>query len=308
MSGAESGATSAGDRVAVIIVNYGTPDDVAVLVRDLARQERVAIDCVCVDITGDVDGPRCAELLAGPGFRWEVLRSENVGYGSANNAGLRLARELWGAHWAIVTNPDIEIGDAEAVWRLQQALIAQREAGAWLAGPRIVASDGRTLNPYLVSDLSPERIRVEKIKHELPVVSQVIEAAQLIVHLTKSLWTPVRRTVKADTCDHSRTQQVFAVHGCFFMIDVDSMIAGGVFPPFDERIFMYCEELALGKRIQLAGGFQGYVPSVEVVHAEDASNRHRPRTLTLLRTLRQFNRSRRYVMREYYRTSRGKGS
>ncbi len=288
------------DRVSVVIVNYRTPDDVETLVRDLARQERVVLDCVCVDITGDVDDAACGGVLDESGFTWRVLRSENVGYGRASNMGLKMARESWGARWAIVTNSDIEISDSLAVWRLQQALVDGREAGVWLVGPRIVAPDGRLQNPYRVSDMSPRQVRTEKMKHLWPVVSHLFENLQIVRYALKSLRVPVPRTIIADVCSHVDTQEVFAVHGCFFMIDIEAMYAGGVFPPFDGHIFMYSEEIALARRVLCAGGSEAYVPSVEVVHTEDASNRSSPRTRTLVKTFRQNHRSRRYVMRKYY--------
>lgn len=67
----------------------------------------------------------------------------------------------------------------------------------------------------------------------------------------------------------AKERQVDWITGAFFMVkrEVLEKVGG-----FDEKIFMYLEEVELCKRINLAGLKICYVPSVEVIHLHGASS------------------------------------
>ncbi|WP_022883443.1 glycosyltransferase family 2 protein [Glaciibacter superstes] len=126
-----------GDRLAVIVVNYGSAD---LLRANLALYDPrpLATAVVIVDnFTTDADAEDTRELADWMG--WELVASRrNLGFGAGMNAGVERARKL-GCTTFLLLNPDARV-EPDVV----EALFSEcRENPLCAVAPRIVREDGR---------------------------------------------------------------------------------------------------------------------------------------------------------------------
>ena len=129
-----------GHDLDVVIVSYESRD---ALVRCLAAWEPTGHSVLVVD-NASQDGS--AEAARSSGV--QVLETgENVGFGSAANAGIAKSS----ARFVLVTNADAWPREPSAAGELLELLLREDAAGA--AGPRFVREDG-TRHPTLVPEAS----------------------------------------------------------------------------------------------------------------------------------------------------------
>jgi N-acetylglucosaminyl-diphospho-decaprenol L-rhamnosyltransferase len=184
-----------------------------------------------------------------------VTNAHNVGFGTANNQGMRLAESETGGEirYFYLLNPDTLIRPY-ALKHLINCLDEKPEAG--VAGPRLVYGDGRFQHSAFY----------------FPGVSQILfDLFALPPRLYDSRWNgryPRRRyhpSCRPFAVDHTlgaamlvRRDVALATHG------------------FDESFHMYCEEIDWCLRIRRAGWSIYAVPGAEVVHYGGQSTRQVP--------------------------------
>jgi GT2 family glycosyltransferase len=161
-----------------------------------------------------------------------------VGFASANNLGAKLAR----GRFLLFLNPDTEVvGDALA--KLVKALEQQPDAG--LAGAQLLNSDGS--------------LQTSCIQSFPTILNQVLDSEWLRRIFSRSqLWgmAPLRGKTLSPS-------PVEVVSGACIMIKCSlfEKLSG-----FDQRFFMYSEDLDLCYRVRLSGKACLYVPDAIVVH------------------------------------------
>lgn len=163
------------------------------------------------------------------------------GFGANHNAALALCRSAWFG----VLNPDL--------WLREDALgplLAEARPGSALLCPRVLEPDGREADSA----------------RELPTTARI--AGRVLARLT------ARRPSVASHADAAPAEW-FA--GMFMLLRTDALRAVG---GFDERYFMYCEDVDLCARLRLAGWALQQVRSVSVVHDARRASRRSPRHLT----------------------------
>ncbi|MDF9718001.1 glycosyltransferase family 2 protein [Nocardioides sp. ChNu-153] len=95
-------------RTAVVVLNYGDPDDTLECVASLERSEDLDFDLYVVD--NGPDDAKHAALRDAIGERGTVLATgENLGYAGGNNVGVRKALET-DAQYVWILNPDTRVG------------------------------------------------------------------------------------------------------------------------------------------------------------------------------------------------------
>lgn len=164
--------------------------------------------------------------------------SRNAGYGAGINAA---ARHVPDARYFLISNPDIEFGP-DSLDRLREVLESDNSIGA--VGPRILNLD---------STVYPSARR-------LPSTSLGIGHALFADVWPSNPWS--RRYRNADL-PGDRPSDVGWLSGACLLVrrDVFTRLGG-----FDERFFMYFEDVDLGRRIGLSGLRNVYVPSSTVRH------------------------------------------
>lgn len=170
-----------------------------------------------------------------------VVSQQNLGFGGGCNLGAQLAR---GAYFLIL-NPDVILFN-QSINGLLEFLQSTPQAGA--AGPRI-------LNPDQTLQVSI---------YQRPTLAR--EAWRLF-HLD-SLYPLSQYPPSVLNANHPK--QVDVLMGACLLIRRSVANQVGL---FDERFFMYSEEVDLCRRIQLAGWKLYWLPDVRIIHYGGQSTR-----------------------------------
>ncbi|MEO6456787.1 MAG: glycosyltransferase family 2 protein, partial [Chloroflexia bacterium] len=203
-----------------------------------------------------------------------VRNCRNIGYGSANNIGFKLAR----GNYLLVLNPDTVAlpGSLEAL-----VAFAERHTSAGIVAPRLLNPDGSIqrsafrfptlmmafLDLFPLSRVVPGRLR------------------NWISHSTINGRYPGEPT---------KTQPYRIDHplGAAMLLRREAIEnVGG----FDERLFMYSEEVDLAMRLRQVGWERWQVPAARVIHLGGQSTKQMPD-----RMLRELWRSRLYIYEKHH--------
>lgn len=193
----------------------------------------------------------------------------NVGYGAAANAGLRRS----GSTWAVVANPDL-VWSPGSLDALVAAGESHPEAGS--LGPTLLNTDG-TVYPSA---------------RAIPSLRQGIGHAVLGRVWRGNPWSARYKRAQEDTSLAARPAGWLS--GACLLLRRDALDEVG---GFDERYFMFFEDLDLGERLRDAGWVNLYVPDVRVTHVQGVSWKAKPE-----RMIRAHHASARtYLHRRYHR-------
>ena len=199
-----------------------------------------------VTVVDNASGDGSAEMVA-EHFPWvRMIRNDrNVGFGAAHNQALRAAS----GRYLLILNSDATPGSG-ALQALVDFLDAHPRVA--VAGPRLRYPDGR---------VQPSRRRFPTL------ATLLLESTQL------QRFSPdnavLRRYYVADRPD-DEPQEVDWLVGACLCVRASAADEVGL---FDERFFMYSEELDWCRRFHAAGWRIAYVPQSEVMHMEGASAR-----------------------------------
>jgi len=179
-----------------------------------------------------------------------VLRPRvNLGYGRGANRGVAACQRH---PYLIISNPDVVVHDG-AVRALRQCLEDAPHIG--VVGPSIVTSTGETYP-------------------SVRVFPSVILAG---LHAICGSWWPGNPWTRAYRSPR-RDGSVDWVSGAFFMIRRELFEAIG---GFDEKYFMFAEDMDLCWRVARSGSSVAWVPSATVTHVEGVSRAAAPREMTI---------------------------
>jgi len=227
-------------RLTIIIVSYNSKGDLERAIGSLTQPApRVEHEIVVVD-NASTDGSPAYVRERWPGVQL-IASDVNLGFAKANNLGLRHTN----SELVLFLNPDTIVAPG-AVDRLVSALDARRDVA--IVGPRIVDGRGR---------------------------------AELSFGAMMTPWTEIRQKVLVRGNDRGlipftsmvdrmtrHTHQVDWVSGACLLIrraDLDEV--GG----FDERFFMYTEDVDLCASVRRRGRSVLFTAETEVVHLRGRS-------------------------------------
>ncbi len=173
-----------------------------------------------------------------------IANDVNVGFTRANNQGLQIAR----GRAVLFLNPDAElVGDALPT--MARYLEDHLDVGA--VGPQLRYRDGR----------------VQPSRRRFPTLATAFLESTLLQQ-----WLPdnaiARRYYMADQPDDREQDVDWVVGACFLARRQTIDQVGG----FDERFFMYSEELDWCRRARAAGWRVVYLPTAQVIHHEGKSS------------------------------------
>jgi GT2 family glycosyltransferase len=230
--------------LAISIVSFRTPD---LLRRCLATlgEQRSDLD-LQVTVVDNASGDGSAEMVAAE-FPWvHLLRNQrNVGFGAAHNQALRDAT----ARHLLVLNSDTQ-PEPGALRTLVEYLDSHSDVA--VVGPRLRYPDGR----------------VQSSRRRFPTVSTLFfESTQLQRVFPRN--AILRRYYVLDGSDDEEQDVDWLSGACLCVRGAAAQQVG----LFDERYFMYSEEIDWCRRFRAAGWRVVFLPSAEVVHHEGASTR-----------------------------------
>jgi GT2 family glycosyltransferase len=230
--------------LSISVVTYRTPELLRHCLTAVAT-ERPSIELEVFVIDNGSDAETAA--LIGDEFGWVrlIANTSNVGFGAAHNQALRQAR---GRYWLVLNS------DAVPTPGALRTLIDFMDANprVAVAGPRLRYPDGA----------------VQPSRRRFPTPATLFfESTQL-----QRLWPEngvLRRYYVLDRSDDV-VQDVDWVVGACLCVRASAAAQVGL---FDERFFMYSEELDWCRRFRVAGWRIVFVPSAEVMHLEGGSSR-----------------------------------
>jgi len=218
----------------IIIVNHNTKQELLDCLASLYAARPASVDRIIVADNASADGSVAAVSSAWAAVRTIEL-SENRGFGAANNAALRESR----AEFVLFLNSDT-IVPAGAVDTLLERL---RARGAIAAGPKLIDGTGRpevSFGPMLTpwAEFRQRRL-VRQAASRLPADMKAIDALV------------------------SQERLVDWVSGACLLINRAAALAAG---GFDERFFLYEEDVDLCATIRTRGGTILFTPKASVTH------------------------------------------
>ena len=220
---------------ALVTVTYNSAPQLGSLLRSVERHlpeaRIVVVDCASRDGTVPVAKSWQERLSVDV-----VELAENVGFGRACNRGLAEVQEPV----SVMLNPDVELVD--------DSLLA-------LAGEALAADQPERLLAPLV--LTPAATREDSV-HPVPG-----SPPDLIRALVPGALLPFPFTVPLAPWQARHPRRVGWAVGCALAARTETLRRLG---PFDERIFLYGEDLELGLRAASAGVETWFWPDTRVVH------------------------------------------
>ena len=232
-------------KISVIIVNYNVKEYLAHALSSIERAlADISHEIIVID-NNSIDGS-CAYLKQHfPGIDL-IENQENLGFGKANNQGIKHAR---GEYIALI-NPDTLVQEDT----FKELLRFFEET------PDAAAATCKIINPDGSFSID--------CRHSIPTPSI---ALWKVLGLSK-LFPGSRIFGKYNMTylDEDQTYQIPAISGSFMMMKRAIVEDVGY---FDERFFMYCEDIDLCHRINEKGFKVYYVPTTRIIHYKGESTK-----------------------------------
>ena len=218
-----------------IVCYQNAPRDIGPLLESIACS-RIAVRVYLVENSAD---PHLAQLAASTHARYIHL-PHNPGYGAGHNTAMREAMTN-GCRYHFILNPDVRfpIGALETLVDYLDA-----HEGVGMVAPRVQYPDGR---PQHLCKLLPHPLDL-LVRRFFPFVHR-FSGREDHYELRRS--------------GYDRIMPVPALSGCFMLLRMSVMRQIGL---FDERFFMYLEDVDLTRRIG-AVAQTIYYPHVCITHA-----------------------------------------
>ncbi len=224
-----------GDGLGVVTVTYSPGETLAPFVDTLAKATTRSVQVILAD-NGSTDGVPEQVAAEREHVRF-VPTGGNLGYGGGANRGVEALGSDVG--WVLISNPDIEFAPGSVDTLIEAA---SRWPRGGMFGPLIREPNGEV---YPSARL-------------LPSIGRGLGHAVFSAFWKSNPWTRAYRQEKAPV---ERTAGWLS-GSCFLMRrEAFDSVKG-----FDERYFMYFEDVDLGERVAKAGWQNVYVPDAEVTH------------------------------------------
>jgi GT2 family glycosyltransferase/lipopolysaccharide/colanic/teichoic acid biosynthesis glycosyltransferase len=231
--------------LSIIIVNYNVKEFLQNLIHSIEKaslnltKEIIIIDNASDDGSVDFIKEKFPQIKL-------IANSKNLGFGKANNIGLKQAA----GKYILLINPDTLVAE-DTFEKMIKFFESNSEAG--LAGCKILNPDGSLQLACRRSFPGPwtSFTKVTGLSSMFP--NNKIFARYNLTYL-----------------DENKTYEVDAISGSFMMMrkEVYEKVGG-----FDEQFFMYGEDLDLCFRIQQSGFKVYYVHSTQIIHYKGESTK-----------------------------------
>jgi GT2 family glycosyltransferase len=237
--------------VAAVVINKNTKDLLRECLRSIEAQEYPGEISVWVVDNASTDGSAGVALSEFPSADL-VWNSLNVGYARACNQGIKATSEPV----VMIMNSDVELS-RDTVRVLVDYMESNPRAG--IAAPMLLNSDGS----------------LQFSCREFPSIKTAFVHAFLGLFSGENAHSA---SYKKMDWDHTRPSEVPWVSGAFMGLRRAALEEVG---GFDEKYFMYVEDVDLCWRMWRSGWSVGYVPGGEVVHHIGMSSKAVPARMVL---------------------------
>lgn len=234
------------NRVAAVVINRNTRDFLRDCLASIEDQDFAGGISTWVIDNGSNDGSPEMVISEFPSANL-VWNSRNTGYARACNKGIELSREPC----VMIMNSDVVLRP-DTVAQLVESL--DRNPGTGVVGPKVLNSDG---------SLQYSCRRFPSIKESF---------VHAFVGIFKA-GNPYSESYRMMDMDRETETEVDWVSGAFMALRRDAL---SDIRAFDDKYFMYVEDVDLCWRMRRAGWTVNYVPKAVAVHHIGMSGRQVP--------------------------------
>lgn len=227
----------------IIVVDNGSKEDERGKLVDYAENSGWTILC-----EEDVFESKGTAFSKNAGhIRILLLADSNYGYAKGNNLGLKLAKKI-GYEWAVVMNNDVilEIPVLETLLG-----VARRDPKIAMIGPRVIGIHGERQSPFAKPSLYDYFL--------LPIFYPVLYPFEKL-----------RNLMHVRALSKSEVYHPYSLQGSFVLLNLKALEQVGW---FDEKTFLYAEEIILSEKMLREGYKVAYVDKVYVRHLHRATTR-----------------------------------
>ena len=195
-----------------------------------------------------------------------LIESEhNGGYGAGNNLGIRYLSEQFHSEYILLSNPDVIVSE-NVLLKMEDFLRSH--------------SDYAIVSSFMCNS---EGKRQCNTAFRVPSKWEYILSSDLL--LKKYIHS---FNYEMNEYENITVKDVGSVSGSMFLMRTDDMLKYGM---FDESIFLYCEEVVLGKKI-------GLLTNLNYIHNHSVSISRTFNSIVLKHRL--YLQSKMYVVKKYY--------
>ena len=236
--------TPGSPRVAAVVVDYRSGDHLAACLRSL-----LAGGANEIAVVANYSADETAAVVAEAKLEATIIDPKaNLGYGTGANRGVAA---LGASDYVLVANPDLELHDGALAGMVH---VLELNPSWALVGPTILDSSGK---------------RYPSVRR----FPSMIDAAGHAVLSIFSNDNPFSRRYRSPAAAEGEETGVDWVSGACMLIRREAFAEVG---GFDERYFMFAEDMDICWRLGKAGWQVGVAPSAVVTHVEGVSRRSRP--------------------------------
>lgn len=178
----------------------------------------------------------------------DFINTTNNGYSSGNNIGIDYVINKYNYEFLIVSNPDIRVLELDN-YSLDEQYFDK------IIGPSIANLRDKQQNPFYFREYKLlETMNYHAFKKD-----------QKWLLLLALLFNKIFRLFKNKKIE----KEVYALHGSFLIFGKYALTK--LYPVFDPKYFLFCEENDLAKRASELNIKMIYKPSIKVQHIQDVS-------------------------------------
>lgn len=216
----------------VIILNYNTVEDCKIAIRSIHNAATTKNYCICIVDGGSTKDDEIKKIKMLEDERVRIcLMDNNLGYARGNNEGIRFLEKEYVSKYTVIMNPDVEIIQKGTIEGLINTVESYDEKIIG-AQPLINCND---------IDLAPNMqvcIR-KKMKY-----SDILVNSSWI--LKRIFHKKVDGLVYKKERPYCEELEFDVPSGAFFLVRTEDFKRVGY---FDEKTFLYCEEIILGFKV-----------------------------------------------------------
>lgn len=173
---------------------------------------------------------------------------ENLGYARGNNLGGKIARQIWGDPYYLISNNDLVFEKAVDL-SVSDKLFAENPS-VGIIGPEVRAPQGYSQSPQKWTSAFRRLILFYWLRYLSTFYKGEAKSRFLLKHCND-----VDPDATTGPCDW--------VSGCFMLLRADAFHNAGM---FDEHTFLYGEEMILSRRMERKGYSVWFCRELKVIH------------------------------------------
>ncbi len=199
--------------------------------------------------------------------KFDLVKTENKGYGNGNNIGIRYALENYDFDYLILSNSDLIIKN---FFNLDDHFITYPNS---ILGPIITTKKGKNQNPFIPFRfkflINAYQLSFYNSNKLLYTITIIINKLFRLFFLTKMFLT------------NKKVLNTYSIHGSFIVFPKSFLQLQ--FEIFNSKIFLYFEELHLAELARLKNYKIFVSQSANIVHFEDGSTFNQKNTFNIQR-------------------------